>query len=692
MMIDPRQMAPGHPAPMGATALPDGVNFAIFSAHADRVLLCLFDPEGTETQIPIPERTGDIWHIFVPGLIPGQRYGYRVEGPYAPTQGHRFNPHKLLIDPYAHALDGPLIWDDALMGYEVGDPGEDLSFDRQDSAQFVPKSLVMAPLPLADEPRPETPWSDTVIYEAHVKGLTQKHPKVAARGTYEGVADPAIRAHLKDLGVTAIELLPIHGFIEDAHLVSKGLTNYWGYQSLTFLAPERRYAQTDPLAEVRDMVRTLHADGFEVILDVVYNHSCEGDWGGPTLMFRGLDNASYYRLAADGRSYVNDTGTGNTLNTGHPAVQRLILDSLRFWARHIGIDGFRFDLGTVLGREGDGGFDPGAALFDALRQDPVLTRCKLIAEPWDIGPGGYQLGAFPPPFAEWNDVFRDTVRRFWRGDSGQVPYLAAALAGSAARFDHGGRRATSSVNLVTAHDGFTLVDVVSYTVRNNLANGEDNNDGHSENHSDNMGFEGPTEDPNTRSARTQRRRNMLATLFLSQGTPMLLAGDELGNSQRGNNNGYTQDNPTGWLDWAGEDPSFTAFVSKLIAFRKANPILRQRRFLHSLPRTADGLIDLIWYHPDGHRMRAEDWQDDSLRVLCAELRMAAETPSFADSDDAVFLAFNQGPERVVRLPPPTPGRGWSVALTTSTVPVKAENAKLYLPAHTVAALTLTALD
>ncbi len=691
-MIDPRRMASGHPAPMGATALPDGVNFAVFSAHADRVLLCLFDPEGTETQIAIPERTGDIWHFFVPGLVPGQRYGYRVEGPYAPTQGHRFNPHKLLIDPYTRALDGPLIWDNALMGYEVGDPGEDLSFDRQDSARFVPKSVVTAPLPLADEARPEIPWSETVIYEAHIKGLTQQHPGVAARGTYEGVADPAIRAHLKNLGVTAIELLPIHGFIEDAHLVAKGLTNYWGYQTLTFLAPERRYAQTDPLVEVRNMVRTLHADGFEVILDVVYNHSCEGDWGGPTLMFRGLDNASYYRLAADGRGYVNDTGTGNTLNTGHPAVQRLILDSLRFWAQHIGIDGFRFDLGTVLGREGDGGFDAGAALFDAIRQDPVLTRCKLIAEPWDIGPGGYQLGAFPPPFAEWNDVFRDTVRRFWRGDPGQVRHLSAALAGSAAQFDHSGRRATSSVNLVTAHDGFTLADVVSYTARNNLANGEGNKDGHSENHSDNLGVEGPTEDPAIQSARARRRQNILATLFFSQGTPMLLAGDELGNSQGGNNNGYTQDNPTGWLDWADEDPGFTAFVAELIAFRKANPILRQRRFLHSLPRGTDGSTDLIWHHPDGHPMRAEDWQNDSLHTLCAELRMAAETPSFADGNDAVFLALNQGPECVVRLPPPPPGCGWLVAIATSEAPLEIEDSKLCLPAHTVAALILTDLN
>ncbi|MEM7613489.1 MAG: glycogen debranching protein GlgX, partial [Pseudomonadota bacterium] len=598
-----------------------------------------------------------------------------------------FNPCKLLIDPYARALDGPLIWDPALMGYENADTASDRTPDRRDSAPFVPKSVVKAPLPKADEPRPYTAWSETVIYEAHVKGLTQQHGAVSQKGLYAGVADPAIRAHLKALGVTAIELLPIQGFIEDAHLARLNLPNYWGYQTLTFFAPERRYAEANPLAEVREMVRTLHADGFEVILDVVYNHSCESDWAGPTLMMRGFDNASYYRLGPDGRSYVNDTGTGNMLNTGHPAVQRLILDSLRFWAEIMGVDGFRFDLGPVLGRE-FGPFDPGAALLDAIRQDPALTRCKLIAEPWDIGPGGYQLGAFPPPFAEWNDHFRDTTRQFWRGDTGQVRHLAGVLAGSAAQFDHSGRRATSSVNMVTAHDGFTLTDVVSYSERHNEVNGEGNRDGHGENHSDNLGVEGPTEDPKIRAARNQRRRAILATLMLAQGTPMLLAGDELGNSQDGNNNGYILDTPQGWLDWEGADPDFLAFVSSLIAFRKDNPVLRQRRFLHSLKRAQDGQTDLIWYHPEGRQMTEADWQDDTLQLLCAEMRMAAETPSFADSDTALMLAFNAGTESSLILPPAPSGR-WTLAFSTEGESLPPGHGHVTLPAQSVTVFRLT---
>ncbi|MEM9230945.1 MAG: glycogen debranching protein GlgX [Pseudomonadota bacterium] len=687
-MIPDDRLSTGYPDPMGATLRDGGVNFAMFSAHATRVLLCLFDEHGEETdQIPLPERTGNIHHIFVSGLTVGQRYGYRVEGPYAVAQGHRFNPQKLLIDPYTRALDGELVWDPALMGYEGANTAYDLHPDRRDSAAFVPKSVVTEPLPLADEPRPQVPWSETVIYEAHVKGLTKQHPSVADPGTYSGVADPAIRAHLRALGVTTIELLPIQGFIEDAHLADRGLPNYWGYQTLTFFAPERRYARANPLAEVRDMVRTLHADGFEVVLDVVYNHTCEGDWAGPTLMMRGLDNASYYRLGPDGRSYVNDSGTGNTLNTGHPAVQRLILDSLRFWVQHIGVDGFRFDLGPVLGRE-NGPFDPGAALFDIIRQDPVLTRCKLIAEPWDIGPGGYQLGAFPPPFAEWNDHFRDTTRRFWRGDAGQVRHLAGVIAGSAAQFDHSGRRATSSVNLITAHDGFTLADVVSYSRRHNEVNGEDNRDGHSENHSDNMGAEGRTDDPEIRAARDRRRRAMMATLLLAQGTPMLLAGDELGNSQGGNNNGYTLDSAAGWLDWDTTDADFLAFVGSVIAFRASNPVLRQRRFLHALKRTRDGQTDLIWFHPEGRQMTDADWQDNDLLLLCAEIRMAAETPAFADSDTALLLAFNAGPESSLILPPAPVGR-WSLAFSTMGKSLPPGHGHVTLPGQSVTVFRLT---
>ena len=568
-MTQQMRLGPGAPAPLGATVVGSGVNFALASAHPDRVCLCLFDEHGTETRrIPLPERTGDIWHGHVDGLAAGQRYGYRVEGAYAPARGHRFNAHKLLIDPYARALDGRLTWDDALMGYHVGGAGHDLSYDTADSAPFVPKGLVTAPMAPADEPRPNTPWTDTVIYETHVKGLTMLHPGNRAPGKYRGVTDPALLEHLKRLGVTAIELLPVHAFIEDGYLAGRGMTNYWGYQTLSFFAPARRYAETDAVAEFREMVRTLHDEGFEVILDVVYNHTCEGDWQGPTLSFRGIDNASYYRLAPDGRSYVNDTGTGNTMNTAHPMVQRLVLDSLRYWAGVMGVDGFRFDLGTVIGRE-EQGFDPGAALLDAIRQDPLLAERKMIFEPWDIGHGGYQLGGFPPPFGEWNDIFRDTVRRFWRGDDGEVRHLAGVVAGSAAQFDNDGRPATSSVNLVTAHDGFTLMDVVSYALRHNEANGENNQDGHPHNSSDNMGHEGPTDDPDITAARLRRRRNMLATLMLSQGTPMLLSGDEFGNSQGGNNNAYVQDNETGWLDWPAADLDLAAFVGELTALRRA---------------------------------------------------------------------------------------------------------------------------
>ncbi|NNU80987.1 glycogen debranching protein GlgX [Halovulum dunhuangense] len=683
-------LGPGRPDPLGATVTERGVNFALFSAHAEQVLLCLFDPDGQETdRIPLPERTGDIWHGELRGLTAGQRYGYRVDGPYAPHSGHRFNPNKLLIDPYARALDGPLVWDPAIMGYHVGDTGQDLSYDRRDSAPFVPKSVVTPPLPDAEEPRPDTPWSETVIYEAHVKGLTMQRPGAASPGRYAGLAEPATIAHLKALGVTAIELLPVHGFIEDAHLAARGLPNYWGYQTLTFFAPERRYAQADPLAEFRAAVRALHEAGIEVILDVVYNHSAEGDWAGPTLMFRGIDNASYYRLGPDGRSYVNDTGTGNTLNTAHPMVLRLVMDSLRFWAGKMGVDGFRFDLGTVLGREAHG-FDRGAGLFDAIRQDPLLARCKLIAEPWDIGPGGYQLGGFPAPFAEWNDVARDTIRRFWRRDPGQVRHLSGVIAGSAHLFDHSGRPVTSSINLVTTHDGFTLMDVVSYDNRHNHANGEDNRDGHGQNYSDNMGVEGPTDREAIRSARDRRRRNILATLFLAQGTPMLLAGDELGNSQQGNNNAYVQDNPVGWVDWDGADPDFLDFVQRLARLRRGHPVLRQHRFLHSSRRARDGMPDLIWHHPDGAEMTDAKWEDDGLHTLCVELRMAEGTQHYADSDAALYLVFNAGQAEHIALPDCADGRAWRACLSTARrMPEIVDNA-VTVPQDSVLVLSLEA--
>jgi isoamylase len=557
----------GRPWPMGASFTGDGVNFAVFSAHAEKIELCLFTADGRKetARLPIIERDGDIWHIHVGGLTLGTVYGFRAHGPYAPEQGHRFNPHKLLLDPYARALEGRLKWSDAVMGYKIGSPRGDLSFDTRDSAFAVPKAVVADPsFSWGNDQAPRTPRIDTVIYEAHVKSMTALHPGVdkGLRGTYLGLCSDPVIAHLQKLGVTAIELLPVQAFIDDRFLIAKGLRNHWGYNTLAFFAPEPRFMSQGALWEFQTMVRRFHSAGIEVILDVVYNHTAEGDEWGPTLSYRGLDNASYYRLAGGGRHYVNDTGTGNTLNLTHPMVLRMVMDSLRYWVEVGHVDGFRFDLATVLGREAHG-FDPNGGFFDAIRQDPVLSRVKLIAEPWDVGPGGYQLGAYPHPFHEWNDRFRDGVRRFWKGDAGMTRDLAARILGSADRFDHSGRAATSSVNFVTSHDGFTLEDLVSFTVKRNLANGEDNRDGHHENHSDNLGHEGPTKDRKVLAARALRKRNLLATLMLAQGVPMLLAGDEIGHSQGGNNNAYAQDNETSWIDWATADEDLLRFVSRL---------------------------------------------------------------------------------------------------------------------------------
>lgn len=642
-MTDPVCLA-GDPFPLGASFMGDGVNFAIFSAHADRVTLCLFDPQGREThRLPLPERSGDIWHGRVPGLVPGQHYGFRVDGPFDPARGHRFNAAKLLLDPYAKRLTGHPVWNDALNG------GLDTP-DPRDSARYMPKSVVEDPaFDWGGTRAPATPLSKSVIYEAHVKGLTQRFPGADPAGSFLGLASDPVLDHLIRLGVTAVELLPVQAFLNDRFLVKKGLVNYWGYQSIGFFAPDPRYLHQGALWEFQHMVARLHAAGIEVILDVVYNHSGESDEHGPTLSFRGLDNLSYYRLHEDRRLYVNDTGTGNTLNLDHPMVLRMVLDSLRYWATTMGVDGFRFDLCTTLGRTPQG-FDRHSAFFKAVTQDPVLATKKLIAEPWDIGPGGYQLGAYPSPFCEWNDQYRDGVRRFWRGDLGHVPVLADRITGSAGIFDHSGRQATASLNLVTAHDGFTLTDLVSYTERHNEANGEDNRDGHHENYSDNFGTEGPTEDAAVTAARAQRRRNLMATLLLSQGTPMILAGDEIGNSQGGNNNAYAQDNDTGWIGWDQADEGFLDFTRKLIAFRKAHPILRQRRFLHSRPRKVDGVPDLFWWRADGQEMTRADWTNGHLRVLCAEFRMASGTPAYAQREEAIYLAFNAGEPVELTLP------------------------------------------
>ena len=679
---------PGRPWPMGASFDGEGVNFAVFSAHAERIELCLFSADGRKevARLNFRERDGDVWHIHVGGLMPGTLYGFRVHGPYQPEAGHRFNPHKLLLDPYTRQLEGRLRWSDALMGYKIGSPRGDLSFDTRDSAFAMPKSVVVDPsFNWGDDRAPQTSLAETVIYEAHVKGATALHPSVdrGMRGTYLGMASPPMLDHLTKLGITAVELLPVQAFMDDRFLVAKGLRNYWGYQTLGFFAPEPRYMSKGSISEFQSMVRRFHTAGIEVILDVVYNHTGEGDANGPTLAFRGLDNRSYYRLTDGGRHYVNDAGTGNSLNITHPMVLRMVLDSLRYWVEVMHVDGFRFDLATTLGREAYG-FDPNGGFFDAIRQDPVLSRVKLIAEPWDIGPGGYQLGAYPHPFAEWNDQFRDGVRRFWRGDAGLVTDFAKRLLGSSEKFDHSARAATSSVNFITSHDGFTLEDTVSFTVKRNFANGEENRDGHGENHSDNLGVEGPSDDPVIRAARDLRKRNLLATMMLSQGVPMLLGGDELGQTQSGNNNAYAQDNETSWLNWENPALGLAGFIAKLTALRKAHPVLRQRMFLHAQPRPDDGLPDVIWRRADGSEPKAQDWHDPAFRCVCVELRMAAEGGGGVDT---VFLVFNTGTAQQLTLPTTAPG--WQLILDTTRpdmIPLAAKPT-LDVPAQSVMVFT-----
>ncbi len=655
----------GRAFPLGATFDGDGVNFAAFSAHATRMELCLFSEDGKKevSRIDLPERDGDVWHGYISGLHPGQMYGYRAHGPYEPSEGHRFNAHKLLIDPYAKKLTGQPVLHNALYGYQW--KKGDLSFDRRDSARYMPRSVVVDPaFSWGEDTPPATPVDESVIYEAHVKGLTALHPDAAPQGKFLGLSSDPMLDYLTDVGITAIELLPVHAFLNDRFLQEKGLVNYWGYQTLGFFAPDPRYLHQGEIHEFQQMVARFHAAGIEVLLDVVYNHTCEGNELGPTLAFRGLDNASYYRLLENKRFYVNDTGTGNTLNVDHPMVLRMIMDSLRYWVEVMHVDGFRFDLCATLGRTARG-FESGAAFFDAVRQDPVLTKVKLIAEPWDIGPGGYQLGAFPPPFLEWNDKFRDTVRQFWRRDPGQVPRLAERLSGSAVQFDHSGRPATTSVNFVTAHDGFTLADVVSYDEKHNEANGENNEDGHDGNHTSNMGVEGPTNDPEILAARARRRRAMMATLLLAQGTPMILAGDEIGNSQGGNNNAYCQDNETAWINWAEADEDFRRFTRQMIAFRKAHPILRQKRFLHSRERLTDGIEDLFWRRADGLRLTDADWADPGLSLLCVEMRIASGTPLYAGLETAIFMVFNCGAASDVALPAAPDGKHWRCEIDTS---------------------------
>lgn len=659
-------MSAGQPYPLGATFDGEGVNFAVFSQHATKVTLCLFDENGGESYLlDLAERDGHVWHCYLSGMQPGQQYGYRVHGPYAPEEGHRFNPHKLLIDPYAKKLTGHPEWDDALHGYTIGHAKSDLSFDTRDSSRFMPRSVVIDPAfswGAQTEP-PQTPWSETLLYEAHVKGLTAGRRDLQERGSFLSMASDPILEHLNTLGVTAIELMPIQAFLNDRHLVDKGLTNYWGYMTYGFFAPDPRFMTDGDIAEFQQMVARFHGAGIEVILDVVYNHTGEGNQFGPTLSFRGLDNASYYRLADNPRYYQDQTGCGNTLNMDHPFVLRLVMDSLRYWVEVMHVDGFRFDLCTALART-NGQFSRDAPFLRAVRQDPVLNKVKLIAEPWDLGDDGYQLGAYPAPFLEWNDKFRDQVRSFWRGDTGRVSKLASRVAGSALRFDHDGRRATSSVNFLTAHDGFTLSDVVSYNQKHNEANLDSNGDGHDHNNSDNCGEEGVSDDVAVIAKRARRRRNMMATLLLSQGTPMILAGDEIGNSQGGNNNAYCQDNPIGWVNWDDADTSFLEFCQRLSKFRSETPILRQKWFLHAQERAIDGVPDLFWRRADGAVFTDRDWSDQDARFIGMEIRMARETPSYEPTLGAIYVVFNAGNTTDISLPAAPDGQFWRRCMDT----------------------------
>ncbi len=618
MAATPRaRIWPGTPQPLGATWDGAGVNFALFSAHAERVELCLFDTAGEREveRIPLPEYTDEVWHGYVPDLLPGRLYGYRVHGPYQPQAGHRFNPHKLLLDPYAKQLVGGLRWTDAHFAYRLGSPREDLSFDRRDNARSMPKCQVVdTAFTWGDERRPNTHWSQTVLYEAHVRGLTMLNGEVPERrrGTFAGLAWPGVIEHLRALGVTAVELLPIHAYFDDRPLVERGLRNYWGYNSIGFFALEPRYLGTGRLSEFKSVVRRFHDAGIEIILDVVYNHTAEGNHLGPTFSFKGIDNATYYKLVPeDPRYYWDSTGCGNTLDLSHPRVLQLVLDSLRYWVTEMHVDGFRFDLTASLAREGLH-YDPGSAFFDAIRQDPVLSGVKLIAEPWDLGHGGYQVGGFPPGWSEWNGRYRDVVRRYWRGDGGQLPELASRLTGSADLFGHRGRRPYASVNFITAHDGFTLADLVGYNDKHNEDNGEDNRDGTNDNTSWNCGAEGPTQDSDILELRRRQQRNLLATLMLSQGVPMLLAGDEMGHSQGGNNNAYCQDNAIAWIDWGKADEDLVAFARRLIAIRRHHPVFHRRRFFRG--RTEQG-ADIVWLKPDGSEMTEADWAYPDGRTL-----------------------------------------------------------------------------
>ena len=667
---------PGSPFPLGATWDGEGVNFALFSENATAVDLCLFDSKtNKETRVRVKEVDNHIWHAYVPKLKPGQLYGYRVYGPYEPQNGHRFNPNKLLIDPYAKALSGRVEWDNAIFGYEIGHPEEDLSFSELDSAPFIPKSVVVdSSFDWEEDKAPKIPYHKSIIYEAHVKGLTQMHPDIPEniRGTYSAIAHPVIIQYLKDLGITAIELMPVHHFVNDGFLRDKGLVNYWGYNTVGFFAPDIKYSGNGNLggqvAEFKTMVKELHKAGIEVILDVVYNHTAEGNHLGPTLSFRGIDNACYYRLAEDKRFCFDYTGTGNTLNAMLPSVLRLIMDSLRYWILEMHVDGFRFDLASTLARELHE-VDRLGSFFDIIHQDPVISQVKLIAEPWDIGEGGYQVGNFPPGWAEWNGKYRDCMRDYWRGADSMLSEFALRFTGSPDLYKEGYRKPTASINFITAHDGFTLHDLVSYNEKHNEANGENNNDGDSHNRSWNCGAEGATEDANVITLRNKQKRNFLTTLFLSQGVPMLVAGDELGKTQNGNNNAYCPDNEISWINWQNTDKELLDFTKKLTQFQHAHPVFCRRRWFKGKPIHGSGVEDIAWFLPNGDIMNDENWSHDFAKSLGVFLNGKA-IPSDGPKgeriiDNNFYIVFNAyDGELPYALPPEEFGSTWSKVIDT----------------------------
>ncbi|NPU66148.1 glycogen debranching protein GlgX [Bradyrhizobium sp. 83012] len=666
------RLAAGSHARLGATWDGRGTNFALFSANAEKVELCLFDSQGRREieRIELPERTEDVWHGYLNDVSPGQLYGYRVYGPYEPEHGHRFNANKLLLDPYAKRLAGRLVWSDAHFAYRAGSPREDLSFDRRDNARGMPKAVVI------DETfnwgrremRPQIPWEDTIIYEAHVKGLTNKRDDVPPnlRGTYGGLSSPAMIKHLKRLGVTTIELLPIHAFIDDRMLVEKKLVNYWGYNTISFFAPEQRYAQDNPLDAFRTTVARLHDAGIEVMLDVVYNHTAEGNHLGPTLCYRGIDNASYYWLKPDNPRFYDDfTGCGSSVNLTHPRVLQMVMDSLRYWVEVCHVDGFRFDLATTLAREKHG-FDRRSGFLTAIRQDPVLASVKLVAEPWDVGLGGYQVGAFPSQWSEWNDRYRSAMRRYWSGEGSLIGEVSSRMTGSSDIFNHDGRTQRASVNHVTVHDGFTLADLFSYNSKHNEANGEDNRDGSNDNHSNNFGHEGPTDDATITALRRQSRKNQLACLFLAQGLPLLLSGDEVGNSQAGNNNAYCQDNEVGWVDWSGmgrEGDDLIDFIAHLSELRRRFGQIRARRWLDG--RRSDGSFGVLWLTPSAEEMTQTDWTFPDGRFLAYVLAPVEQEQA------PIFIVLNAAPEEIgFKLPKLAETKTWQQVLDTTQVQQK----------------------